>query len=151
MAITIGVFDPTLPRIVPASPSGFCGHIESSLKAVRVFFSHRWADVNMFGNAFVSMTGRTTLQEIQQGRTEMVQFKRFIEATDPTGNAPADREAANDLYNALSARTKGLFYSVDAIMVRKFAAVTTPQELDEVRREIMRECDKCISLQRSLQ
>src|SRR3990167_7367991 len=60
-----------------------CGFLTSIPKAIANFWSHQWADLHMYGRAFVSMGHGTTADALNRGQQEVLAFAQMVRDTDP--------------------------------------------------------------------
>jgi hypothetical protein len=113
-------------------------------KAIGDFFSHRFADASMFWQACNSIGGNVTSEEIDRRAQEVFGFELVL------NSRLADRRVALDRFNALSQQTRGLFYNVTPQYMQQFVAETDPERIESIRGEILRECFRVGSYQRTM-
>jgi hypothetical protein len=144
---TIG-FNPTAQRratalnnrsIARADGKGCCDFLRNIPSKIGTFFSHRHADLRMFFRSFSSMTKRTMPETIRHRINEINQFKAVVEGPMPF--------VAAQHFDHLSPQIRKLFYRVDRNYLRQ---LQNPSKTQTVRREIVRECERVVRLQRQL-
>lgn len=128
--------------VVNASGSDCLDFITSIPKTISAFFVHRYADFRMFWRSYSSMGSGTTPREVERRINELTQLIMVIESC---GN---DRNAVNLRFQRLSAQTRNILFYFDQSYVDEF--VRDPSMMQEIRAEMIRECERAIAFQRQL-
>ncbi len=116
-------------------------------KAIGTFFSHGYADFRMFWRACSSIGGTTTTADIHRRIDEVNQFRTVL--MDRNNQRVGNVHRARDSFVQLSSQTRGLFFYVDDQYMQRYVNVTGT-EFTNMLHEILRECDRVISYQRTL-
>jgi hypothetical protein len=113
--------------------------------AVKRFFTHRFADLHMFVQAFGSMSNEETNPiEIDRRITQILQLKNAANTNEN------NRQAVCDLFVGLAPQTQSLFSLVNADYINAFRTQTDLNRIERIREEISRECEQVIFYQRTL-
>jgi hypothetical protein len=127
-------------RLVVNAGNSCC--LTSIPKMINRFFTHRHADVCMFFRSYNSMSGGTTLRDINRRINEITQLVTVIETCGD------NRGAVRARFQRLSPQIRDLFFYVDQNYMDEF--VRDPSKAQEMAQEMIRECDQVIHFQRQL-
>ena len=136
LPLTMTATDASAPAV-----SSYCGDF---FKSFITFFSHSYADFRMFWRGYVSMGHGTTSEDITRRINEINRFSTFIQ------NCGYNRTQVIVEANRLSQASRDLSFYVDMDYLNQFQAERNPDSIEEMRREIVRECAVAVSFQETL-
>jgi hypothetical protein len=114
----------------------------SVLKKVNNFFAHRYADFRMFVVACRSIRLMASNRAVEQRVNQVIQFLSVVKSGENS------REAVRESFQGLSPPVRSLFYRIDQNYIDEFVEESSSTE--EMRRELIRECEQVIYFQRQL-
>lgn len=126
-----------------ASPD-YYKYLISIPRTIGTLIFHCYADCRMFIRSFISMVGTATQRDIDRRINKIFQFRNVLE-TDGD-----DRQAMSNRFSRFSSEIRNLFFYVNDKYLQEFRVETDPAKIETIRREILRECDRAICLQRTL-